>query len=224
MKKIILLCILSSFVAEVCFAEIYAYRDSKGRIHITNVPVANIKTTQLQPGEALEKKSNMKDSKESDYTKYIYQYSKTYKVDPNMVRAIIKVESNYNRWAISHKGARGLMQLMPQTAKDMGVKNIFHPAENIEGGVKYFKMLLDKFNNNVYLALAGYNAGPEAVIKYNGIPRYRETQKYVRDVISYYKLYKSESADLSKSGKVTTYKDSNGRIHLTNIATHITED
>ena len=107
-------------------------------------------------------------------------------LDPKLVMAVIQQESGFNQNAISKSGAQGLMQLMPATAKSLGVTNAFNPKENVEGGVKYLKGLLDRFNGNKILALAAYNAGPNAVKKYNGVPPYKETQNYVRNILKNY--------------------------------------
>jgi hypothetical protein len=108
-------------------------------------------------------------------------------IDPHLILAVMKQESSFNTQAISYKGARGLMQLMPATAARFGVRDIFDPAQNIEGGSRYLRFLLDTFNGNVELALAGYNAGENAVMRYgNQIPPYRETQDYVRKISAHY--------------------------------------
>ena len=109
-----------------------------------------------------------------------------YNVDSKLVKALVQQESGYNVNAKSKVGAMGLMQLMPQTAAGLGVKDPMNPEQNIEGGVKYLKSMLDKFHGNKILALAAYNAGPNAVSKYNGVPPYKETQNYVKSILSMY--------------------------------------
>ncbi len=115
-----------------------------------------------------------------------------HKVDPAMVMAIIMVESSYNPKAISKKGAKGLMQLMPTTARSLGVKDIFNPEHNINAGVRYFKKLLNRFNGDVELALAAYNAGSRKVREHRGIPPFRATKYYIKKVIKYYRYYKTQ--------------------------------
>lgn len=127
----------------------------------------------------------------SAYDKLIAQLSKTYKVDFHLIKAIIRTESGFNPYAVSRKGARGLMQLMPETAQQMNVSNIFDPRQNIEGGIRYFKHLALLFNNDLPLSLAAYNAGEKMVARFKGIPPYPETIDYVKKVMTLYHSYKS---------------------------------
>ena len=104
-------------------------------------------------------------------------------IDPQLVRAVIEVESSFNRRAVSPQGAQGLMQLMPQTARALGVRNAFDPVENVRGGARYLRRLIDRFDGSLELGLASYNAGPETVDRYGGVPPYHETENYVRQVL-----------------------------------------
>jgi len=127
----------------------------------------------------------------TSYRQFINQYALAYNVDPALVRALIHAESSFKANALSHSGAQGLMQLMPATADDLGVTDPWDPQQNIHGGVKYLAWLLTKFNHDRALATAAYNAGPNAVKKYNGIPPYEETQIYVSRVAILHTRYQS---------------------------------
>jgi len=120
----------------------------------------------------------------------VIQAAGRYQVDPALVKAIIMAESGYNVRAISKKGAKGLMQLMPTTARAMGVEDAFNPKQNISGGVRYFKQLVDRFDGDITLALAAYNAGSRNVRNYEGIPPFKATRCYIRKVFKYYQIYK----------------------------------
>ena len=141
----------------------------------------------LQDAAALQSNiSTSKTATKSQVLNVINQVSKKYDVDEKLVQALIKQESGFNPKAKSKAGAMGLMQLMPSTAKNLGVKDPYNMVQNVEGGVKYLKSMLNKYNGNVILALAAYNAGPNAVDKYSGVPPYKETQNYVKSVLAQY--------------------------------------
>lgn len=127
-----------------------------------------------------------KRASKSEIIGIINEVSNKYDVDPKLIEALVKQESGFNPNAKSKAGALGLMQLMPSTAKGLGVTDPMDVRQNIEGGVKYVKSMLDRFNGNVILALAAYNAGPNAVKRYDGVPPYKETQNYVRSILANY--------------------------------------
>ena len=128
-----------------------------------------------------------KASYKGDFNDIIDSTSKKYNISSSVVKAVIKAESNFNPSVVSSAGAMGLMQLMPDTARSLGVEDSFDPVENIEGGVKYLKDMLNKFGGNLELALAAYNAGPGNVVKYGGIPPFQETQNYVAKIMGFIK-------------------------------------
>ena len=164
-------------------ADIYRYVDEDGTIHFSNVPTDG--NFDIYIRETLP--SWMDPSTRFDL--FIAEAAKVYDVPFSLVKAVIKVESNFNPAAVSPSGARGLMQLMPATAKDLGVADSFDPKANVMGGVRYLKQMLKRFNGSIPLALAAYNAGPERIGPRREIPRIEETKGYVRKVLDYMNRY-----------------------------------
>lgn len=150
---------------------------------VSQSPQVNL-TNALTEATALQ--ANSQNASKSQILNVVSQVAKKYDVDEKLVQALIKQESGFNPKAKSKSGAIGLMQLMPATAKSMGVKDPYNTVQNVEGGVKYLKSMLNKYNGNVILALAAYNAGPGAVDKYSGVPPYKETQNYVKNILANY--------------------------------------
>jgi soluble lytic murein transglycosylase-like protein len=146
---------------------------------------------QKLPGISLKSLSPyvQKKKDEKRYQDAITRIAGLYQLDPALIKAIIRVESDFDPRAVSQRGACGLMQLMPNTAKAMGVSDSFDPEQNIDGGSKYFRQLMDRFNGDVELALAAYNAGSRYVLKYNGIPPFKVTKVYVKKVLKYQRHY-----------------------------------
>ncbi|MCD6580278.1 MAG: lytic transglycosylase domain-containing protein [Desulfuromusa sp.] len=163
-------------------AGIYRYVDEFGKLHFTNVPT----TTKFRYYSGEQSKS--------DLDSLIEESAQRHQLDKALIKAVIKVESNFNPRVVSVKGAQGLMQLMPGTAAEVGVRNPFDPAESIQGGSLYLRKMLDSFDLNLDYALAAYNAGPGAVRRYGGIPPFEETQNYVKRVKHYFDYY-SRSKD-----------------------------
>jgi Transglycosylase SLT domain len=148
--------------------------------------------------------------------KLIQEISQRHGVDPELVKAVAKAESNFNPRAVSYKGALGIMQLIPETAKRFGVTNVWDPKQNIEGGVRFLKFLIDMFPDNLPYILAAYNAGENAVLKYRGIPPYRETQAYIRKITQ---VYKGDHFLIvsSRPEQIVSYRDDSGRVIHSNL-------
>jgi len=147
--------------------------------------------------KVVRKVKNEPQVEEYDLEEIIRAYAKEYSVSPALVKAVIKAESNFDPFAVSNCGARGLMQLMPMTAMDMQVTDSFDPEQNVGGGVQYLARMLELFDNDMELALAAYNAGPGSVLKYGGIPPFKETRKYVPKVLTYYERYKKDTSPVT---------------------------
>lgn len=166
-------------------ADIYKYVDEDGVLHLTNVPsIPNAKYVLILKEKRIHFNSDIDVNK---YDHLITKAANKYKIDQALIKAVIKAESNFNHQAVSPVGAQGLMQLMPATAYALQVEDVFHPENNIEGGVRYLRYLLNTYRGDLQLALAAYNAGETAVAKYNNsVPPFRETQNYIKRVLSYY--------------------------------------
>lgn len=167
------------------FADIYRYKDKKGKWHYTNVK-SDVRYT-FYMKEARENP----DAFIKKYDSIISQASEKFSLEPSLVKAVIKAESGFDHKAVSSKGARGLMQLMPDTADDMAVDDPFNPTQNIFGGTRYLSKLMERYKNNIKHVLAAYNAGPEKVDQYKGVPPYEETKTFIKRVMDYYKQYQS---------------------------------
>ena len=190
--------ILLSFIflfAGTAVAGIYRYEDENGVIHFTNCPRDSKFKLYMREGNddgpPLIRRVTygyIKDSTLFDHL--IAESAEKHQVEFALVKAVIRAESGFNPYAISRKGARGLMQLMPETASRLSVSNTFNPRDNIDGGVRYLKYLMYLFNNDLRLSLAAYNAGENIVSQLGTIPPYRETVEYVQKVLDFYQYYR----------------------------------
>lgn len=169
-------------------ADVYRYVDRHGTVHFTNVPDHGKFRLWHRENRVL-LKPGLDGGK---YDNLIAGAAARHQVDEALVKAVIKAESNFNHNAVSPKGAQGLMQLMPQTASLLEVRDSFEPESNIDGGVRYLKYLINVYGGHLPLALAAYNAGEKAVAKYSGIPPYSETKNYVKRVMAHYERYSAE--------------------------------
>jgi soluble lytic murein transglycosylase-like protein len=176
--------ILLVLTAGTASADIYRFRDEEGVLHFSNYNGDRRYKLYIKYHEH-------PTAFISDYGTAINQASQKYGVDSSLIKAVIRAESGFNHKATSSKGAQGLMQLMPYTADDLSVDDPYDPEDNIFGGTKYLSMMLERFNNNTQLALAAYNAGPQNVDAYKGVPPFQETQNFIKRVLSFYNQYKS---------------------------------
>jgi soluble lytic murein transglycosylase-like protein len=193
-------------------ADIYQWTDSDGVVHFTNRPTANptakvyLKATApaaggnlVRPGVTPFAPQDRDPARYTRFDEHIRQASALYQIPEPLIRAVIKVESDYDPRAVSYAGARGLMQLMPDTADRMQVKDINDPRENIFGGVRYLRVLANMFNGDLELTVAGYNAGDGAVMQHGGIPPYAQTRDYVVKVTKFYRRYRTIADPLEAS-------------------------
>jgi soluble lytic murein transglycosylase-like protein len=171
---VLLVVSLSAAACNKAHADIYKYVDKDGVVHFTNTPTQG-------HYKFFRKESGAPD----DVSDIIRRYAARFRLEEALVRAVIKAESNFNPKAVSHKGAIGMMQLIPSTARLMDVDDPLNPEENIRGGSRYLRLMLDEFDGNLELALAAYNAGPNAVKRHGGIPPFAETRTYVERVKKY---------------------------------------
>jgi soluble lytic murein transglycosylase-like protein len=176
----------------VARADIYKFVDERGVMHVTNIPlsatarsIGNRAMTRSAPTARSSAPLSIK-APPTRYAEIVDEMARAYRVDAELIHALIRTESNYNASAVSHKGAVGLMQLMPATARRYGVIDSRDAAQNIRGGVQYLRDLLDAFHHNLILTLAAYNAGEGAVARHGGVPPYAETTAYVAKVLDLY--------------------------------------
>ena len=178
--------VLTVLWAGVSSADIYRYVDDNGVMCYTDAPL-NRKAEKIVKSEPVVVRRDMQVAPaQRDFHSIVMDKASKYELDPSLVHAVIKTESNGNPRAVSQKGAMGLMQLMPTTASDLDVRNPFDPEENIDGGTRYLKYLIGKFRGDLTLALAAYNAGPKTVEKAGSVPQIPETKQYVKKVLSLY--------------------------------------
>jgi soluble lytic murein transglycosylase len=175
-------------------AQIYVYKDAYGRTHFTDTPQHD-GYARYKPKSEFEKRgarASVKPRVTRAYDPAIKRASVQHGVSPALVKAVIAAESGFDPEATSRKGAQGLMQLMPRTAERMGVDDALDPWQNIDGGTRYLSEMIERFPGELNLALAAYNAGPEAVKRHRGVPPYEETRTYVRRVLRYYEKYDAD--------------------------------
>jgi soluble lytic murein transglycosylase-like protein len=198
----------------------YSFLDEDGIQHFTNVaPVTRVWSLKVNGSEPAAAIPNDSGSKSEKFNDIIEKYARDYKLDPSLIHSIIATESDFNPKAVSSKGAKGLMQLMPATAARLGVSNSFDPEQNIRGGVQHFRWLMDNFNNNLNLSLAAYNAGENLVQRLGRIPAIKETVEYVKKVTSKYdkKQLSAQSQIVDQYPATYRFVDEEGVLHLTNI-------
>ncbi len=192
-----LLAVLMVLAPALARADIYQYTSKDGVVHFTTTPPPGVRVKVVvhggnapRSGAPIHPPQDHDPARFSRYDEWIRQAATLYQIPEQLVRAVIKVESDYDPAAVSVSGARGLMQLMPDTADRMQVKDIDDPRENIFGGVRLLRILANAFNGDLSLTVAAYNAGPDAVMKYGGIPPFTQTRDYVVKVVGYYRRYR----------------------------------
>ncbi len=192
----LLLAVLALGFARVAAAQIYTYKDASGRTFFTDTP-PHEGFARYKPKSEYELRTAAYAPRSGSrltkaYDPAIKRASRQHGVSAALVKAIIAAESGFDPSAVSRKGAQGLMQLMPGTARDLGVDDVFDPWQNIDGGTRYLGAMIDRFPGDLPLAVAAYNAGPEAVKKHKGVPPFEETRTYVQRVLRLYKKYHAD--------------------------------
>jgi len=173
--------------------EIYQFVDPSGTLHFSNVPTdPRYKRRIPHPKET---PYFNRTERERFVEDLIHEESRVHRIDPALIKAVIRVESDFDSGAVSSAGAQGLMQIMPETAQSLQLKNPFDPEENIRGGTRYLRLLLDRFGQDITLALAAYNAGPDMVLRHGGVPPFKETTAYVTKVLHFYERYITKGRD-----------------------------
>lgn len=177
----------------------YVYKEADGTLWYTNVTPASQDSAQFTlieirgraPATSSCRGMNSRklEHRAVSFNSTIERMAQQFRIDPKLVKAVVRNESCFDKMALSRAGAQGLMQLMPATAESLGVNDPFDPVQNIRGGTRYLSELIEKYNNNLALALSAYNAGPGSVAKYKGVPPYPETQRYIERVMKTYRTY-----------------------------------
>lgn len=170
--------------------QIYQYTDASGITHFTNVPTNS--RYQKRKWKVYGSQPLSREQRRAQYDPFINLEARAQGIDPALIKAMIRVESDFNTEAVSSAGAQGLMQVMPATAKDLHLEDPFDPEDNIRGGTRYLRYLLDRFGSDITLALAAYHAGPGNVTRYGTIPPITKTVRYVKDVLRFYEFYQEE--------------------------------
>ena len=231
-KSIVVVALILSLFPAVLSAQIYAYKNKnkKGSVVFSNIASrADARVVRATSASQAARQVNLQNF--LTYAPLVEEISTQQQVDPKLVHAVIQVESDYNPSSLSHKGAKGLMQLMPETAARYGLSDIWDPRQNIQAGVKHLKYLLELYQNDLPLALSAYNAGANAVDRYGGIPPYQETRNYVRKVTSLYQgagSFPTASASAASPGTgsgdrspaqmtIYKYRDSQGKLCYSSV-------
>lgn len=200
--------LIGAWAAAPVHADVYTFKGADGVIHLTNVPAdpryaVMIREPSRPSRLDRDAASLVRAGRRNSYGVLVAKAAREHNLDEALLRAVIAVESGYNPRAVSRKGAVGLMQLMPDTAQRYGVTNLYDPVENVRGGARYLRDLMQKFNDDLPLTLAAYNSGEDAVVRYgNRIPPYLETRLYVTRVMDLYRRYRPDAAEVVAEPRV----------------------